>query len=115
MNEEKEAEKKDIKALVAVIPPADALKRRETKVREKRIRVRYKEGLNPENAMINTSTAKQLGIGDKLEVVVAGRHKFVFNAVLSDEVPPNEVWCNPELLQDEGIADNTIATVRKAG
>jgi anaerobic selenocysteine-containing dehydrogenase len=114
MSEEKEEGKKDIKALVAVIPPADVLKRREAKAREKRIRLRYREGMPPDKAAVNPTTAQQLGIEDKLEIVVAGRHKFTFTAVLDEEVPPNEIWCNPELLRDEGIADNSIATVRRA-
>jgi len=108
-------EKKDIKALVAVIPPADALRKKEVKIQERRIRLRYRENLPPEKAMINPGTARQLGISDKLEIVVARRHRFIFEAELSEDVPPNEVWCSSELLQEEGIADNSIATVRKAG
>ena len=112
--EDKPEGKRDIKALVALIPPADALRKKEVKLVERRMRVRYDEDIDPAKARINPSTAKALGITDALEVVIAGRHKFVFEAVLDEEVPPNEVYCNGELLREKGVADNSIATVRKA-
>ncbi len=112
--EEKPGGKRDIKALVALIPPADALRKKEVKLVERRMRIRYDEDIDPGKARINPETAKALGIADALEVVVAGRHKFVFEAVLDEDVPPNEVYCNGELLREKGVADNSIATVRKA-
>ncbi len=111
----KERGKHDIKALVAVIPPATALKgAKQAKIPEKRIRVRWNAEVKPEQAKINPKLAGDLGITDKLELVVAGRHKFVLTAVLDENVPYNEVWANEDLLKEHGVADNSIATVRRA-
>lgn len=111
---QKQEGKKDIKALVAIIPPASQVLGREgKKLTEKRIRVRRKPNIKPEYAYINPQLAKELGITEYLEIVVARRHRLAFKAVQHESVPLNEVWCNEELLRDEGIADNSIATVRR--
>ena len=110
---EGETKKKvDIKALVALVPPASALKHRETKKVEKRIRLRTKVEVKPTQAKISPKLANELSIGDKLEIVVAGKKKFVFDAVLDESVPENEVWVNVNLMREYGVADNSIATVR---
>ncbi len=95
-----------------LIPPASALKAREKKLREKRIRIKYDETLDREKAKINPALAKELGITDLLEIVVAGRHRFVFRAIIDESVEDNRVYVNPELMEENGVADGSIATVR---
>ncbi len=105
-------DKADVKAALSLIPPASALKSEERRLTEKRIRLRYDASLEPEEAKVNPRLAKELGIEDKLEIVVAGRHRFVFRAIVDDEVEYNRVHVNPDLMEENGIADNSIATVR---
>ncbi|MEB2836014.1 MAG: hypothetical protein GSR80_001223 [Desulfurococcales archaeon] len=105
-------DKADVKAALSLIPPASALKSEERRLTEKRIRLRYDASLEPEEAKVNPQLAKELGIEDKLEIVVAGRHRFVFRAIIDDEVEYNRVHVNPDLMEENGIADNSIATVR---
>jgi hypothetical protein len=110
-SEEPQQKKKvDIKALAALVPPASALRQRSSKIREKRIRVRWSD-VSPEKAKINPQLAEELGIGDRLEIAVSGK-KFVFNAIKDDKIPLNEVYTNEELMKTHGISDNTIAAVR---
>lgn len=104
--------KRDIKALVAVIPPAAALRRRERRVREKRIRVRWSDDLKPDEVAVHPELAKELGISTHAEIVIAGRHRFVARVILNDSQPVHEVYCNSELLREHGVADNSIATIR---
>ena len=101
-----------IKALVAIIPPA-SVRKTEKKLREKRVRLRYIDSVKPGHAIINDDLAKPLNITEYIEVTVAGRKRFKLKASLSPDVPVNEVWCNPEELREKGIADNSIATVRR--
>ncbi len=112
VEEEKGSEEKklDVKALMALVPPASALKQRESKVREKRIRLRWSD-VAPTKAKINPQLANELGISDKLEVAVSGK-RFSFEAVKDEKVPVHEVHVNEELMKEHGISDNTIATVR---
>ncbi|MEB3817090.1 MAG: hypothetical protein LRS46_04035 [Desulfurococcales archaeon] len=105
-------DKVDIKVALSAIPPASALKARERRLSEKRIRLRYDPSLEREEAKINPQLARELGITDKLEVVVAGRHRFVFRAIIDEDVDYNRVHVNPELMEENGVADNSIATVR---
>ena len=102
----------DIKALVAIIPPASARKT-EKRLREKRIRLRYNDSVKPGHAIINEDLAKTLDITEYIEVTVAGRKRFKLKVTFNPDVPVNEVWCNPEELRERGIADNSIATVRR--
>jgi hypothetical protein len=111
-SEELLPDKADIKAALSLIPPASALKSRERRLLEKRIRLKYDPSLEREEAKINPQLAKELDIKDKLEIVVAGRHRFVFRAIIDDEVEYNRVHVNPELMEENGVADNSIATVR---
>lgn len=105
-------DKADVKAALSLIPPASALKAQEKRITEKRIRLRYDPTLKPEEARVNTKLAKELGITEKLEIVVAGRHRFAFRAIIDDEAEYNKVYVNPDLMEEHGIADNSIATVR---
>ena len=107
------SEKKlDIKILTAIIPPAKQLKKESKKVLERRIRVRRRDEVKPEYAIINSKLANELEIKDYLEIVVAGKKRLKFKVHIKDEVPEKEVWCNSDVLRENGIADNSIATVR---
>ena len=109
----KEEKKLDIKALVAVIPPASSLGKEKAK-RERRIRVRALPDVKEGFAKTNPSLAKELNITNALEIVVARKKKLKLSVIMDENVPINEVWCNLEQLKKEGIADNSIATVRAA-
>jgi len=113
MSSEEKKEKPDIKTLVEIIPPAGTLKRKEKKVTEKRIRVRYSNA-KENQILINKKLAEELGIKDKAYIVVAGKKRFLFNVVIDDSVPENIVYANTEFMKENGIADNSIATIRKA-
>ncbi len=110
----KEEKKIDVKKLVAVVPPPTMLfaKKQTTQVREKRIRLRYAPDVSPEEAKICSRLAKELGIGEYLEITVAGRKRFRFKAVIDDNVPYDYVYVNPDLMKQNGIADNSICTIR---
>ena len=105
----------DVTRLVSIIPPASQLKRREARIREKRIRIRYNESLPQGVVKISKKLAEMLNIkdGDLVDIVVAGRHKFVYKAVIEEGEGVNEVYCNPEELKERGVADNSIATIRR--
>ncbi len=102
---------KSIKDLVKLIPSPSEM-RGQKRLSEKRIRIKYDASLEPEQAKIHPSLAKELGIDDKLEIVVAGRHRFAFKAIIDEDAEPNRVHVNPDLMEEHGIADNSIATVR---
>ncbi len=57
--------------------------------------------------------AEELGITDAVEAIVSGKWKGKWKVALTDSVPANEVWMNGDELKAKGIADNTIATIRK--
>ncbi len=105
-------EKPNLPRMLAVIPPASAIKSRSKKVTEKRIRLKYDYSLEPEEAKISPSLARELGITELLEITVAGRHRFAFKAIIDEEVEENRVHVNPDLMEEHGISDNSIATVR---
>lgn len=104
--------KAPLSRLVDIVPSASALKERGRRATEKRIRLRYDSTLEPEQARIHPSLARELGIQDLLEITVAHRHRFAFKAIIDDNAEPNRVYVNPELMEEHGIADNSIATVR---
>ncbi len=109
-------EKIDIKKLVAVIPPPTMLfaKQRQIQLREKRIRLRYDPDTPQDQAKISPQLAKELDIKDYLEITVAGRKRFKFRAIIDDAVPYDYVYVNPDLMKQNGIADNSICTIRRA-
>jgi len=84
-----------------------------SKVVERRLKLRKRDEVKEGTARINPKTAEFLGITDKLEVVLAGKKRYNFDAVVSDAVPVNEVWLNSDQMKRLGIADNTTATVRR--
>ncbi len=104
--------KVDIKTAISLIPPASSLKAKERKLREKRIRLKYDYSLKPDEAKINSKLAQELSVEDKIEIVVAGRHRFAFKAIIDEEIDYNSIHVNPDLMEENGIADNSIATVR---
>ena len=107
-----ERPKGDIRKLLEAVPPASVLKARERRLTEKRVRLRYDHSLDPEKARLGQQLAKELNITDMIEVVVAGRHRFVFHAIIDEESEYNVVYVNPDLMEEHGIADNSIATLR---
>jgi hypothetical protein len=111
-SEEVQMEKPDVSKLLASIPPASALKARQKRVMEKRIRLRYDPSLEPEQAKMNPKLARELNVQDLIEITVAGRHRFAFKVILDEDVSENVVHVNPDLMEEHGIADNSIATVR---
>jgi len=84
-----------------------------SKVVEKRLKLRKRDEVKEGTARINPKTADFLGITSKLEIVLAGKKRYDFDAVVSEAVPVNEVWLNSEEMRRYGIADNTTATVRR--
>jgi hypothetical protein len=104
--------KVDVRSALALIPPASQLLGREKRVRERRIRLRFHNELKEGVAKINPNLLRELGGGEYIEVVVAGRHRFRYKVEEDESVPLNEVWVNGEKLPEYGIADNSIATVR---
>jgi len=107
-------EKLDVKKLVAVIPPPSMLRaKKQTTVREKRIRLRYSEDIPQDQAKICSKLAKELGIEDVLEITVAGKKRFRFKAVIDDSVPYDYVIVNAELMRRYGVADNSMCTIRR--
>lgn len=80
------------------------------------MRLRWKE-IEAGRAELNPETLKLLEVKpgvDFIEVVVKKKLKHKAKAYANKEVPPNECWCNYEELKAAGLADNSIATVRKA-
>ena len=75
-------------------------------VPQKRLRLRYKDVKEGE-AYMNPEMMKFLGLedGDQIEVVVAKRKLFTFRVHPKNDVPRNEVWTNPDILRENGIAD----------
>ncbi len=104
----------DVKKLVAVVPPPTALAaRRGGQPREKRIRLRYSQDVSPDQAKISSRLAKELGVTDYIEMTVAGKKRFRFRAVIDDSVPYDYIFVNPDLMRQNGIADNSMCTVRR--
>ena len=81
---------------------------------EKRLRIRRRDDVDPGLAKINPETAKLLQIDDRLEVIVAGRKKLDLKAIPFEQVPINEVWANSDEMRAQGLADNSIATIRRS-
>ncbi|HIP65655.1 MAG TPA: hypothetical protein EYH08_03905 [Pyrodictium sp.] len=108
----------DIRAALQFIPPASQLaaEKKKTTIVERRVRLKFHNELKESVAKLNPDLARELGVkeGEYIEVVVAHRHKFVYKVELDESVPITEVWVNGEKLPEYGVADNSIATVRKA-
>ncbi|MEB3757722.1 MAG: hypothetical protein GSR76_02570 [Desulfurococcales archaeon] len=105
-------EERRIDKILDLIPSASQLKETRKVLREKRVRIRYDDELDEEEARISSRLARELGIKDYLEIVVAGKKRFAFKAIIEDDVEENIVYVNGDLMEEHGIADNSIATVR---
>jgi anaerobic selenocysteine-containing dehydrogenase len=104
--------KRDIKSLVSIIPPPQSLMSKQVKVKERRVRLKYNNSVNADELYLSKALAEELGIKDIACIAVAGKKRIELKAVISDKVPPNEVWANPDAMKSKGIADNSIVTVR---
>ncbi len=84
--------------------------------REKRIRIRRVGAIDKGMAKINGRLATETGLKDMVEVIVAGgssrERRFVLSLIIDDSVPDNELWCNDLFLKEQGVADNSIVTIR---
>ncbi|MCE4607115.1 MAG: hypothetical protein F7B59_07305 [Desulfurococcales archaeon] len=105
-------EEKSIDKILDLIPSASQLKETKKALREKRIRIRYDDGLDEDEARVSLKLAGELGIRDYLEIVVAGKKRFAFKAIVDENAEENIVFVNGDLMEEHGIADNSIATVR---
>ncbi len=105
-------EEKSIDRILDLIPSASQLKETKKVLREKRIRIRYDDELDEDEARISLKLARELNIKDHLEIVVAGKKRFAFKAIIDEDAEENVVFVNGDLMEEHGIADNSIATVR---
>lgn len=114
--EESRSEKPDLSKLLAIVPPAsEVLGKKQKLLAEKRIRVKFNKSLNKPVAKIPSTLASELGIknGDEIEVVVAGKKKARFVAEIIESPDVNVIEVYPAELERQGVADNSIATIRK--
>lgn len=112
----KEAEKKlDIVKLLTIVPPASELKQAKAKVVERRVRVIYDDQLSKDVVRISQELASEIGVseGDLVEVVVGGKKKFIYKVLIASGIQFNTVLCNSEELKLNGVANNSIATIRR--
>lgn len=104
--------KRDIKSLVAIVPPPQSLMAKQSKPKERRVRLRYSDSVKPEELRVPKALADELEIKESVHIVVAGRKGIDLKAVVDEKLPHNEVWGNPESMKARGIADNSIVTIR---
>jgi hypothetical protein len=109
---EEAGKRRDIKALLAVIPPAEELRKRERVVTEMRLRLKYNPEVKPGTIHLNPELAKELSVSDYAEISVHGK-RVKLRAVLNENVPKGEVWGSSD-LRSIGIADNSLVTIRAA-
>lgn len=114
-NKPETVKKIDVSKLVSIIPPPSELWREEKRLTEKRIRIKYEETLPENTVKISSNLAKMLDISkdDYAEIVVAGRKRFIYKVIIEEGLDPNIIYCNPSELSVKGVADNSIATIRK--
>lgn len=111
--EEKPQEKVDLKKLLAVIPPpTEVLGKKQQSIKEKRVRLLYDDNISEDEARISPILAKELGVKECIEVSVAGRKRFKFKVYIDDNASPEHVYVNSGLMKKNGIANNSICTVR---
>lgn len=113
---EKRPEGKPKLLIPSFLKPEAYVKEEKKEVKERRLRVRRRDDVDEGKAMLNPQVASELGITDKVEIVLVGggsrERRYVFSVVVNDKVPRNEVWCNVEEMKKLGVADNSIATIR---
>ncbi len=104
------------KLLIPSFLTADVFKKERKAPMERRLRLRRRGDVDEGRALMNPNTMKELNIATEIEAVLVGggarERRYVFKVVAKDDVPPSEVWCNEEELRRNGIADNSIATIR---
>lgn len=83
------------------------------RVFEKRVRVRLKDEVPEGILWIARRLADELGIKDSAQLSVSGK-KLVLKVLASEELPESEVWANEDFMRRNGVADNSMATVRSA-
>lgn len=106
-------EKVDIKKLLSVVPPPSVLfSKQKQGVREKRIRLRYDQNTGTDEAKISSSLARELGVKEYVEITVTGKKRFRLKAVISNSIPSDTVYINPDPAKRFGISDNSICTIR---
>lgn len=112
--ETREESRVDVSKILAIIPPASELKPMKKGISEKRIRIRYDRNIAKPIAKIPSNIAQELSIktGDPVEIVVAGKKKASFTAEVV-ESSEQVVVIYPGDLEKQGVADNSIATIRK--
>ncbi|MEM4035288.1 MAG: hypothetical protein QXU97_01535 [Fervidicoccaceae archaeon] len=109
-----ELKKHDLKTLLSVIPPAVQL-RAEKKARslEKRIRVKYGD-VGRDQIAVGKELSKELELGEEAYLTVAGRKRFLLKVIVREDLPAGLVLVNGDLMRENGVADNSIATLRRA-
>jgi hypothetical protein len=111
--EEKPQEKMDLKRLLAVIPPpSEVLSRKRQGIKEKRIRLLYDSNISEEEARISPFLARELGAKEYVEVSVAGKKRFRLKVNIDENISPDYVYVNSELMKKNGVANNSICTIR---
>lgn len=81
--------------------------------KEKRLRIKKVNEVSEGKLVINNEIASELEIENKAEIVIGGKKRLIFDVILNSSVPKNQVFINSNEAKLYGIADNTIATVRK--
>ena len=110
--EEKEEEKKvDIKALVSIIPPASALKKTKSEIKEKRVKMRKKADVEQGVILMSAKLAAELNIKDEAEVSVKGKRSR-FKVIVQEGLPDNEIWGSAADMMKLGLEDNSTVSVR---
>ncbi|MCE4607702.1 MAG: hypothetical protein F7B61_01915 [Caldisphaeraceae archaeon] len=109
----KDPGKPDLSKALSIIPPATSLKEGGEKQREKRVKISYDRGVGENAAKVSKKLAEELGISNRIEIVIAGKKKFVMKAIIDESIDEmNKVYVNPDIMKDEGVSDNSIATIR---
>ncbi|MEM4486924.1 MAG: hypothetical protein QW116_06815 [Zestosphaera sp.] len=83
------------------------------RVLERRVRVRLGDDVPEGVLQIARRLADELGIKDSVQLSVSGR-KLILKVLTSEELPENEVRANEDFMRRNGVADNSMATVRSA-
>jgi len=81
-------------------------------LKELRRRIIYDESLRPGEAAVPKNLKEELGIEDTVEIVVARKKRLIFK-VKEVESDVERVLVCPEDMKPLGIADNSIATIRR--
>lgn len=111
MSTPQEGEKRDIKDLLAVIPPASARKQEKRTVQEKRVKLRKMASIEPGYVAISAALVKELSIKDRAEISVKGR-RVKLQVIVQEGIPPGEIWASSNDPSLNLFSDNSVVTVR---